>query len=39
MLIVADVRKDLQRAAATEAFFDTDKLNIPRSEIPNVTSD
>lgn len=39
MLIVADVRKDKQRAMTPEeeALFGIDKLNVARSEIPAVT--
>jgi carbamoyltransferase len=39
MLIVADVRKDKQRAMTLdeEALFGIDKLNVARSEIPAVT--
>jgi carbamoyltransferase len=39
MLIVADVRKNRQRAlsAQEQALFGIDKLNVPRSDIPAVT--
>jgi carbamoyltransferase len=39
MLLCADVRKDRRHAmaAAEQALFGIDKLNVPRSEIPAVT--